>query len=174
MFLLEKIDQLLRILPVHGRIPHKLAFLARAFEEFLLTSVPGKRLILSSSPSTRALDWAELSAAQKPKRELPDRRERNIFSWKAFLPEEKEINSRREMYFRLDERVRIELGHRRCATAEMLHRKAIQVCPIQAGSLISRQRARMASKVSSGSGPAATAATFSRNLPGLVVPTMAV
>src|SRR5215510_4931738 len=34
MFLLEKIDQLLRILPVHGRIPNKLAFLARAFEEF--------------------------------------------------------------------------------------------------------------------------------------------
>ena len=37
MLLLEKIDQLLGILPVHGRIPDELAFFACAFDEFLLT-----------------------------------------------------------------------------------------------------------------------------------------
>ena len=53
-------------------------------------------------------------------------------------------------------------------------RISIQLCPTQVGCATSRQRPRMRSNISSGKGPAATAAPFSINRPSLVVPTIAV
>ena len=50
MFFLEKIDQLLRIFPVHGRIPNELAFFACAFDEFLLTLRSRQAIYLIKQP----------------------------------------------------------------------------------------------------------------------------
>jgi hypothetical protein len=50
----------------------------------------------------------------------------------------------------------------------------LQVCPTQPRAATCCQRLRMRAKSSPGKGPAAIAAAFSENLPGLAVPTMAV
>ena len=85
------------------------------------------------------------------------------------------IGFRWEMYFRPDYRVN-DYGEVIVGTTpvDLAWSRRIQVCPTQVGWATSCQRARMSSNISLGRGPAETAAPFSVNLPGLVVPTIAV